>query len=166
MVKPGEEGYLEDVYLTQTIWVPSRLWPGAGRTGDQGRVAERLWPPAGVTEQLCQTVVETGPLGPAQGSEAVVSTGRSSSRGCGKAGRQAPGRQCVPATEEVGRRLPLGFTGAACPLAMDVFSQRLEDTNELRASYSFVYLLSCLQTGTFITIIICNYKLIIYMYNY
>ena len=47
---------------------------------------------------------------------------------------------------------------------MDVISQRLEDTNELMASYSFVHLLSCLQTRTFITIIIHNCKFIIYMY--
>ena len=63
MVKLGEEGESEDVYLTQSIWVPLGFWPGAGRAWDQRRVGERLWLSVGVTEELCQTAAEVSPLG-------------------------------------------------------------------------------------------------------
>lgn len=63
MVKLGEEGESEDVYVTQSIWVPLGFWPGAGRARDQGRVGEQLSLSVGVTEELCQTAAEVSPLG-------------------------------------------------------------------------------------------------------
>ena len=116
MVKLGEQGYLEDVYSTQSIWVPLHLWPGAGSTGDQGRVAEQLRLSVGVTEELCRTVVETGPLGQ-QSREAKLwwARGGPPIRGCGKAGWQAPSRQCSPANGGSWEGAPPWFQQSCLP---------------------------------------------------